>query len=184
VKVLVTAASRHGATTAIAQVIADALTEARIDTVVVAPDKVRSLAGYDAVVIGSGIYVGKWLDSAREFIEREAAALVTRPVWLFSSGPVGDPPVPATEPDVAALIEATGARDHRVIPGKLDRSQLGFGEKAVTKLVRAAEGDFRPWSEVRSWAGEIARALQADPGGSGSTAQPLQGPDQKPRFSA
>jgi menaquinone-dependent protoporphyrinogen oxidase len=159
VKVLVTAASRHGATSAIAQAIAHELSEARIDTVVVAPDKVRSLDGYDAVVIGSGIYIGKWLDSAREFVEREAAALAARPVWLFSSGPVGDPPVPATEPDVAALIETTGAREHRVIPGRLDRSQLGFGEKAVTKLVRAAEGDFRPWSEIEAWAGQIAQAL-------------------------
>jgi menaquinone-dependent protoporphyrinogen oxidase len=163
VKVLVTAASRHGATAAIAQAIAHELSRARIDTVVVAPDKVRSLDGYDAVIVGSGVYVGKWLDSAREFVEREAAALAARPVWLFSSGPVGDPPLPATEPDVAALIEATAARGHRVIPGRLDRSRLGFGEKAVTKLVRAAEGDFRPWSEIEDWAREIARTLLGDP---------------------
>jgi menaquinone-dependent protoporphyrinogen oxidase len=184
VKVLVTAASKHGSTAAMAEAIASELTAAGIDTDVVAADKVGSVAAYDAVVIGSGIYVGKWLDSARGLIEREAVTLATRPVWLFSSGPVGDPPVPATDPDVAALIEATGAREHRVIPGKLDRSQLGFGEKAVTKLVRAAEGDFRPWPEIRSWAGEIARALQADPGGSDTTAQRPRRPDQKPRFSA
>jgi menaquinone-dependent protoporphyrinogen oxidase len=162
VKVLVTAASRHGATSAIAQAIAQELSEARIDTVVVAPDKVRSLDGYDAVIIGSGVYVGKWLDSAREFVEREAAALATRPVWLFSSGPVGSPPVPATDPDVTALVEATRAREHRVIPGRIDRSKLSFGERAVTKLVRAAEGDFRPWPEIAAWARDIAAALRQE----------------------
>ena len=161
-KVLISAASKHGSTAAIAAVIAGELGAAGIGTDVIPPGKVVSVAGYDAVVIGSGVYVGKWLDSARGLIEREAAALAARPVWLFSSGPVGDPPLPAAEPDVVSMIEATGAREHRVIPGKIDRGQLSVGERAVTRMVRAAEGDFRPWPEIRSWAAEIARALDGE----------------------
>ena len=45
--------------------------------------------------------------------------------------------------DVAGILEATGARDHRVFSGKLDRSTLGFAEKAIMLTVRATEGDFR-----------------------------------------
>lgn len=161
-RILITAASKHGSTAAIADAIARELGAAGIETDVIAPDKVRSVAGYDAVVIGSGVYVGKWLDSARKLIEREATSLAARPVWLFSSGPLGDPPLPAVDPDVSAFIEATRARSHRVIPGKIDRSQLSFGERALTRFVRAAEGDFRPWPEIEAWAREIATALTAE----------------------
>ncbi|HET9522313.1 MAG TPA: flavodoxin domain-containing protein [Candidatus Limnocylindrales bacterium] len=164
--VLITAASKHGSTAAIADAIALELRAAGIETDVIAPDRVRSVAGYDAVVIGSGVYIGKWLDSARKLIEREAASLATRPVWLFSSGPLGDPPLPAVDPDVSAFIEATRARSHRVIPGKFDRSQLSFGERALTR--HAAAGDFRPWPEIEAWAREIVTALTAEAAAPGS----------------
>lgn len=159
-KILITAASRHGSTAAIADAIARELRAAGIETDVIPPDKVRSVAGYDAVVIGSGVYIGKWLDSARLLIKRQAADLATRPVWLFSSGPLGDPPLPAIAPDVSGFIEATRARSHRVIPGKFDRGQLSFGERALTQ--HAAEGDFRPWPEIEAWAREIVEALTAE----------------------
>ncbi len=45
--------------------------------------------------------------------------------------------------------------------GKLDKAQLGFGERAVVLAFRAAEGDYRGWREVeacgRSIAGELRR---------------------------
>ena len=159
-KILITAASKHGSTAAIADAIARELGAAGMETDVIPPDQVRSVAGYDAVVIGSGVYIGKWLDSARKLINRQGAALAQRPVWLFSSGPLGDPPLPAIDPDVSAFIEATRARSHRVIPGKYDRGQLSFGERALTR--HADEGDFRPWPEIEAWAREIATELTAE----------------------
>lgn len=110
-RVLVTAASRHGATTEIADAIGAALREAGLETSVVPPDEVLTLAGYDAVVLGSAVYMGRWLDPAKQFAARNGAALAARPVWLFSCGPIGDPPKPTEEPvDVAGIREATGAR--------------------------------------------------------------------------
>lgn len=161
-KVLVTAASRHGATAEIARSIGEVLSAAGIEAEVRPPDEVASVAPYDGVVLGSGVYAGRWLGAARKLVERESAALASRPVWLFSSGPVGDPAKPAAEPvDVAALREATHAIDHRVFPGKLDRQQLGFGERAIVLAVHAAEGDFRPWDAVTAWASTIAETLHA-----------------------
>jgi len=90
-KVLVSAASRHGATAEIARAIGETLTEADLEAVALPPDAVTTLDGYDAAVLGSGIYVGHWMDSAMQLVERHAAALASRPVWLFSSGPIGDP---------------------------------------------------------------------------------------------
>ena len=83
---------------------------------------------------------------------------------MFSSGPIGDPPKPQEDPvDASSLVELTGARDHRVLAGKLDRRALNFGEKAIVMALRAPEGDFRDWNEIREWAAGIARTLDAPP---------------------
>ncbi|MFN8630914.1 MAG: flavodoxin domain-containing protein [Chloroflexota bacterium] len=159
-KILVTAASRHGAAIEVADAIADQLS-ARGHTVITLPaDRVGSAAGFDAVVIGSGVYMGRWLAPARSLVERDAAELQQRPVWLFSVGPLGDPPKPAEEPiDAAPMRQASGARDHRTFPGALTRADLGLREKAILRVVGAPEGDFRPWEAIRSWADEINASL-------------------------
>lgn len=159
-KILVSAASKHGATADIAKVIGETLTAAGHEAAVVPPDAVTSIAGYDAVVLGSGVYVGHWLDAAKALVERLGGELATRPVWLFSSGPIGDPPKPDEDPaDLPDLMAATGARGHRLFAGLVDKSRLGLGEKVILKAVRAPEGDYRPWDEIRGWADEIAAEL-------------------------
>jgi len=159
-RVLVAAASKHGGTTAIAQAIGSALTEARLEIDVRSIEDVTSLESYDAVVLGSGVYMGRWLEPARRFVDDNGPSLATRPVWLFSSGPLGDPPKPAEAPgDVLGLIETTHARDHRVFPGVMDKADLGLGERAVVAVVRAPAGDYRPWDEIHTWALGIARDL-------------------------
>lgn len=162
-RVLVTAASRHGATHEIADAIAAGLERRGVDAVAEHAEELTSLDGYDALVIGSAVYVGRWLDTARELVEANAAALAGRPVWLFSSGPLGPPDAlkPQGDPvDAAALIAAVGAEDHRVFAGRLDRKLLSFGEKAVVLAVRAPEGDFRDWEAIDSFAADIAGHLE------------------------
>jgi len=161
-RILVTAATKYGATAEIAQAIAGTLGDRDLEATVVAPEQVEGVDGYDAVVLGSAVYAGHWLKPARELIERHAAALAGQPVWLFSSGPVGDPPKPEEDPvDVAELLAATGAREHRVFAGKLVRKQLSFPERAIASALRVPEGDFRDWTEIRQWAAQIADALGA-----------------------
>lgn len=160
IKVLVTAASKYGATGEIASAIADVLSERGLEVDVLPIEDVASVDGYDAMVIGSAVYAGRWLNPARGFIEENAAALAARPVWLFSSGPIGDPPKPAEDPlDASSFLERTSARDHHVFAGKLDRSRLRFGDRAIVMALRAPDGDFRDWDEVRTWASGIADAL-------------------------
>jgi menaquinone-dependent protoporphyrinogen oxidase len=161
-KVLVSAASRHGATSEIAVAIADALTAEGIEVVVRRPEEVTSVAEYDGIVLGSGVYAGRWLGPVKQLIERETAVLATKPVWLFSSGPLGEPPKPEQDPeDVALLLKRTGAVGHRTFAGRIDKRQLGIAEKAIFAVVRAPEGDFRPWPAISEWASDIAGALRA-----------------------
>lgn len=161
-KVLVTAASKHGSTTEIASVIAGVLRTADIQAEVLEPEAVSSLVGYDAVVVGSAVYAGHWLGPAKAFVLRYRFELADLPVFLFSSGPVGDPPKPIQDPtDMAELDEATGAVDHQVFAGRVTRSQLNAFERLVTMVVHA-DGDFRPWDDIADWAKEIARFLKGE----------------------
>jgi menaquinone-dependent protoporphyrinogen oxidase len=162
VRVLVTAASRHGATHEIADAIASGLVRRDIEAEVQHAEQLSGLDGYDAFVIGSAVYVGRWLAPARDLVEAHADVLTARPVWLFSSGPLGPPEAlkPEGDPvDADDVIEAAGALAHRVFAGRLDRSLLGLGEKAVVIAVRAPEGDFRDWEAIDAFAAEIAQQL-------------------------
>lgn len=162
--ILVTVASKYGSTQEIAAFVGRVLAEHGLNVSVMGIEDVTSLDGIDAVVAGSAVYAGHWLKPAREFLERHATDLNTKPVWLFSSGPIGDPAKPQEDPvDASSLVELTGARDHRVFAGKLDRRALNFGEKAIVMALRAPEGDFRDWSEIGEWAAGIARTLDATP---------------------
>src|SRR5919198_4450713 len=141
-KVLVTPATRHGATGEIAQAIGEALRDQGLDPTVIEPEQVDTVDGYDAVVLGSAVYAGHWLKPARQLVDRCAGALAERPVLLFSSGPIGDPPKPEEDPvDVAEIVTATRAREHRLFPGKLVRKQLALPERAIVSALRAPEGD-------------------------------------------
>ena len=57
-------------------------------------------------------------------------------------------------------MAATGASDHRLFAGKIDRQRLGFAERAVLRAVGAREGDYRDWGAISDWARELARDLK------------------------
>ena len=163
-KVLVAVASKHGATLEIGQVIEASIQSAGLDVELKRVEEVSMMSPYDAFVIGSGVYAGHWMRPAREFIEIHEGELKEKPVWLFSSGPVGDPPKPLENPaEVASVVKKIGARGHRLFPGRIEGSDLGISEKALVALVRAPDGDFRPWSEITSWSESIAAQLLEGP---------------------
>ena len=173
VRVLVTAASRHGATIEIAQEIGRVLREAGLGVDVEPIEDIEGVARYDGVIVGSAVYVGRWLPAAVDFVKAHRAELAERPVWLFSSGPIGSPePKPTTPPqDVADLAASIEARDHSIFPGKIDRNRLSFGERTIVRVVRAPEGDYREWATIDAWAADIAGQLTGQ-----TSAQPVEAP--------
>lgn len=159
-RVLVTVASRHGGTREIGSAVAGVLRAAGHDVAEVDPDDVDSLDGYDAVVLGSAVYVGRLAAALRELVDRLPAQLAARPVWLFWSGPVGEPPLPASEPDdVAVVARRVRARDVACFAGRLERAELGLAERALVAMIDAEPGDFRDFAEVEAWAASVAGGL-------------------------
>jgi menaquinone-dependent protoporphyrinogen oxidase len=163
-KLLVAAASRHEATREIGDRLAATLRGRGLVVDCRPVESVTSVGGYDAVLLGSAIYAGQWLAAARALVERHAEELRCRPVWLFSSGPLqGTPHDPLDHRQLRALLAASGAREHRVFEGRMQRSRLSAGERVVATVVRASEGDFRDWRDVEAWAHEVADQLGAPP---------------------
>ncbi|MBL8130245.1 MAG: flavodoxin domain-containing protein [Anaerolineae bacterium] len=162
-KVLVTVASKHGATRGIAEAIAEELTAEHLSVEVKPADEVKTLVGIDAVVLGSAVYAGSWLPEARAFAFRHYEALALMPIWAFSSGPLGDDPAPMDEPErLIAPLSDLKVREHQVFVGMLNMADLTIPERLVAKAVHAPQGDFRDWEEIRDWACTIARTLRAE----------------------
>ena len=167
-RVLVTYASKHGATAEIAHVISDVLADVGLRVDLLPMEVVSDLGGYEAVVMGSAVYLGRWLKDAVHFLTRFELSLASRPVWFFSSGPSGEgDPVELLDgwryPIMQeALIRRIGPRDMAVFHGKLEPSELGLFERLLIKGVKAPVGDFRDWVAVNEWAQGVAAELQSE----------------------
>jgi menaquinone-dependent protoporphyrinogen oxidase len=183
-RVQIVYASRHGGCAGIAERIAEVLraegSEVQLADAAQRPDP----QGFDSYIVGSGVYMGSWLKEATEFLEHNQAALATRPVWLFSSGPLlgsskqtpgadrlTDALGPETGPGsggrkkVEALSAAIGARGHEVFLGAFDPSDppKSMAERLVRLMPAAKQvlptGDFRDWDAIAAWAHHIAAQL-------------------------
>lgn len=166
-QVLVVYASKYGATAEIAEKIGQVLRKAGLHVDVSAVGKAGDLDAYDAVVVGSGVYIGKWLKEAARFLQRNEQTLAKKPVWLFSSGPTGDGD-PAelmqgwTFPeDLKPLAGRIGPRDVGLFHGSVDLDKLNFLHKFMIKNVDSPVGDYRDWDAIAAWAASIAEGLGA-----------------------
>ncbi len=185
-KVLVVYGSRHGGTRGIAERIGDVLRTEGLEADVEAADHVGDARGADAVVVGSGVYMGSWLKEAVDFLQRNQATLAARPLWLFSSGPLpgssaskspDDPLADALGPaegpgsggrkKIAELSAATHPRDHHVFTGAFDPNDppRAMSERLVRMMPASKNilpaGDFRDWDAIEAWAREIAATIRS-----------------------
>ncbi len=164
--VLVAYASKHGATGEIAHRIAQTLSTAGVPAEAHDVNTVTEPTRYYSIVVGSAVYAGHWLKEAAHFLENNEAALVSRPVWLFSSGPTGNGEPSALldgwrfPANLEALAERIHARGTALFHGAIDLAKLGFGERLMMRAVKGATGDFRDWAMIDCWASLIASEIK------------------------
>ena len=177
-KVLVAYASKAGSTKGIAEFIGQKLQEAGIPAEVHDVRSVQRPQDYDAFVVGSALYMFHWMKEARQFVLKNQSALTNKPVWLFSSGPVGlqekDPKgrdvrdVAVSGPkEINELCEAAKPRDHYVFFGSLHSEKVGGAMGLAYRVMRRSkavresmpDGDYRDWKNIEAWVNGIARVL-------------------------
>jgi len=163
--VLVAYSSKRGSTAEIAETIAATLRREGLGVCLERAEDVSGLEPYDAVVLGSAVYMKRWRGDARHFLKKHRKALKQMPFWVFSSGPVGDPtkdnPEWTEPPKIAEKVEELGGREHVVFGGCLPAEPQGFVEKAMVKGTPKELRDRRDWAEIRQWSHGIANALVA-----------------------
>ena len=157
-RALIAYASRHGSTREIAERIGATLRSAGDEVQVIPVSAAPDLLAFDTVIVGSAVYMGHWMKEAVEFLRLNQATLAERPVWLFSSGPVGPKSLPEAV-DIAALRQLLEIRGHRTFAGALDAKKLSLAERMMVRAVKAPYGDDRSWEDIDTWAREIADAL-------------------------
>lgn len=89
-KILVTYATRYGATAEIAQRLGETLQSEGLAVEVLPVKEAGAPEQYAAVVLGSAVYIGGWRKEAAQYLQENEAALAKLPVWIFSSGPTGE----------------------------------------------------------------------------------------------
>ncbi|MER7576667.1 flavodoxin domain-containing protein [Streptomyces sp. NPDC126514] len=158
--VLVAYGTTNGSTAQIAAAIADVLRKDGLTADVLPARTVASVSSYDAVVVGGGLYAGRWHKDARRFVRRHGRALAERPLWLFSSGPLDPsaserdiPPVPGVKKAMTRL----DARGHITFGGCLEEGAKGWVAGLILRSGKG--GDFRDFTAIEEWAGRVAAEL-------------------------
>jgi menaquinone-dependent protoporphyrinogen oxidase len=160
-RVLVAYGSKMGGTAGLADMVATALRRHGVEVDIQPAAAVPAVADYDAVIVGGALYNRRWHRDARRFVTRHRRELRSRPVWLFSSGPLGDadqtPDIPPVR-GVAKLMDGVGARGHETFGGRLAPNAPGFFAQA---MVKTWAGDWRDPEQVERWVAGIVTELQA-----------------------
>jgi menaquinone-dependent protoporphyrinogen oxidase len=174
-KILVAYATRHGATRGIAERIAQTLERPGLQVSLRPVNQAGAVGEYDAFVIGGAAYMFHWMNEATSFVRRHRSILASRPVWLFSSGPLGTERVDAQGQDTLAAAEPREfnelaaeilPRGQRIFFGAYEPNAKPIGVmERLTRMMPAARealpaGDFRDWPEIEAWGDSIARELQ------------------------
>lgn len=162
-RILVAYATRYGSTAEVAEAIGDELRKVGAEVDVRAVDEIPDLSPYRAAVIGSPIYMGKWLPEPQVFIEKNQQSLRAIPVAYFSVGLT----VTDRSPEILRKAEASMDAVRLLVnpvevgtfPGKLESSGLSFTDRTIVKMIRAKTGDFRDWGAVRAWAQAVHKKL-------------------------
>lgn len=163
--VLVAYASKRGSTAEIAEAVAATLHDTGLEVDLAKVNEIKSLEPYDALVLGSAVYMKCWQGDAKHFLRKHRLALIEMPFWVFSSGPVGDPdedqPEWVESPKFIDKVEQLGARGHVVFGGRLAGEPRGPIERAMVAGTPPEHRDRRDWDQIQSWASSVAVALGA-----------------------
>jgi menaquinone-dependent protoporphyrinogen oxidase len=160
-KVLVTYASKYGSTGGVADAVGKELCCKDVATDVVLIKNVSNVSSYQGVVIGSAIYMGKWMSEAADFVKENRDILRHVPVSYFLVCMTLSQPTEKNRVEVLSYMDPILKAVPEIKPvgigtfaGALDYNNLSWLNKKILKSKGTPEGDFRDWNAIRAWARE------------------------------
>ena len=156
-RVLVAWGSKLGGTEEIGRTIAEELRRAGHEVTARPARELHGIAGYDAAVIGGGVYANLWHADAYRFAIGNLAALRRIPVWLFSSGPLddsadnGDMPVPRQVAVLARVRTPSRLPTRPTNRSRVGRTPSEYRARSGTPAARwrAAGSSAGAWLRIR-----------------------------------
>ena len=153
--VLVGYATRYGSTQEVAEAVAATLRECGLEVDIQPMRKVRTLAGYRAVVLGGPLFMFRWHKDALSFLSRHREALTERPVAIFALGPTHDPYDEKEWQDSRDQLDKELSKFSWLTPvalemfgGKYDPAKLRFPINLLAGKELAS--DLRDWTAIRA----------------------------------
>ena len=163
--VLVAYATRYGSTREVAEAVADTLRDRGLTADLQTMKAVRTLEGYDAVVLGAALYMYRWHRDARRFLSRQRKALAELPVAIFALGPVKSPRDEEEWRGSREQLDSELAKNPwlkpvavEILGGKFDPATLRFPMNLFAGSEPAS--DSRDWAAIRAWASELVDKLE------------------------
>jgi menaquinone-dependent protoporphyrinogen oxidase len=181
-KALIVFGTRYGAAASTSEEIAKVFSQQGLDVQVVnaKEEKVIGIAGYDLIVVGSGILINKWTSEPEKFLKKFRKELSTKKLALF----VCCGSASSNEPDVVAKAKRKYL-DEKVSKYDLQPIALGlfggvfnynkepwYAKKAMEmdrprveaayKQTQPGIYDTRDLNATRSWAGELTQTVSME----------------------
>jgi menaquinone-dependent protoporphyrinogen oxidase len=181
VRALIAFGTRYGATAGTSEEIAIVLREEGFDVRVAnaKKEKIKDISGYELIIVGSGMRMGKWTGEADDFLKKFQKELQQKKLAIFASTMKTVSEREGKTEDVAKMRK--DALDEKVAQYNLHPIALGFFggvldynkmdflfkrtmgflkpqlEKDGFKQTEPDMYDLRDWDEIRSWAKELAK---------------------------
>lgn len=165
-KILVAYATKCGSTAEIATAITEILCAGELSAELKRAGSVKSVEGYQGVVLGTAIYMGSPLKEAANFIEKFGSQMADTPLAIFDVSLTMKEATPENQRIALEYLKSisdiippvkSGAFSGRISLATLPPLYRMFAQADQEGVL--AEGDYRDWKVISSWAEELGIVL-------------------------
>jgi menaquinone-dependent protoporphyrinogen oxidase len=155
-RILIGYASKAGSTAEVAERMGQILAKRGVQADVMPVGKVKDLSGYQGVVVGSAIRMGKLLPEALNFIEKNQAFLGQKTFSMFVVCMTLEKDTPENRTTVSAYLDPARVlvkpASEGFFAGVMNPNKVGLLDRAIIAMLNTPVGDFRKWDQIEAWA--------------------------------